>query len=78
MDLKNGFEQMECSCYRCTKERVEADKDNPKYQSPIGDARMMRFFRCSSCGNKRCPHAADHRLECTGSNEPGQKGSLYE
>jgi hypothetical protein len=33
---------------------------------------------CPTCGNKRCPKANDHRNECTGSNEPGQKGSAYE
>jgi len=32
---------------------------------------------CSICGNKRCPHAADHDLACTNSNEPGQPGSNY-
>lgn len=32
---------------------------------------------CSICGNKRCPHANNHRLDCTGSNEPGQSGSAY-
>jgi len=32
---------------------------------------------CSTCGNKRCPKAADHNLACTGSNEPGQEGSAY-
>lgn len=32
---------------------------------------------CSSCGNKRCPHATDHKFVCTGSNEPGQEGSVY-
>ena len=32
---------------------------------------------CEICGNKRCPHATDHEYECTNSNEPGQKGSLY-
>ena len=36
------------------------------------------FIICPDCGNKRCPKATDHRLECTGSNEPGQKGSRYE
>jgi hypothetical protein len=35
------------------------------------------FLVCSICGNKRCPHATDHRLTCTGSNEPGQIGSSY-
>lgn len=33
---------------------------------------------CSICGNKRCPHATDHNLECTNSNDPGQIGSWYE
>lgn len=37
----------------------------------------MRMVVCPSCGNKRCPHANDHRNGCTGSNEPGQPGSAY-
>ncbi|MGV4207664.1 hypothetical protein [Citrobacter freundii] len=37
----------------------------------------MRFVVCPECGNKRCPHANDHRNACTGSNEPGQVGSAY-
>jgi hypothetical protein len=36
-----------------------------------------RMILCGTCGNKRCPHATDHRLACTGSNEPGQLGSSY-
>lgn len=36
-----------------------------------------RFVVCPECGNKRCPHANDHRNSCTGSNEPGQEGSSY-
>ena len=40
--------------------------------------RMSTFIVCPKCGNKRCPHATDHNLECTNSNEPGQKGSRYE
>lgn len=35
------------------------------------------FFVCQKCGNKRCPHATDHALACTNSNEPGQVGSAY-
>jgi uncharacterized protein YlaI len=66
----------ECGCYNCTKERVEARHRTPKALSWHPD--LMRMFLCPKCGNKRCPHATDHRLECTGSNEPGQKGSLYE
>ena len=66
----------DCSCYRCTEARVRADPQ------PVGfggtDARLHRMFICETCGNKRCPHATDHRHACTGSNEPGQKGSAYE
>jgi hypothetical protein len=29
------------------------------------------------CGNKRCPKASDHDLPCSGSNKPGQTGSVY-
>lgn len=27
---------------------------------------------------KRCPHASDHDLTCTNSNDPGQPGSVYQ
>lgn len=37
----------------------------------------MRMVLCPTCGNKRCPKAADHRNACTGSNEPGKPGSVY-
>ena len=37
----------------------------------------LRMVLCPDCGNKRCPHANDHRNACTGSNEPGQPGSAY-
>ncbi|MCU2521151.1 hypothetical protein N8S40_01200 [Enterobacter hormaechei subsp. steigerwaltii] len=37
----------------------------------------MRFVVCPDCGNKRCPHANDHRNACTGSNEPGQEGGAH-
>ncbi len=40
-------------------------------------ALMLRMILCPECGNKRCQKASDHRLECTGSNEPGQAGSVY-
>jgi hypothetical protein len=35
------------------------------------------MITCPLCGNKRCPRASDHLLTCTGSNEPGQIGSVY-
>jgi hypothetical protein len=39
--------------------------------------RMTKMILCPRCGNKRCPHANDHRNACTGSNDPGQPGSAY-
>lgn len=42
------------------------------------DPVTVRMALCPDCGNKRCPKANDHRNTCTGSNEPGQKGSAYE
>lgn len=41
---------------------------------PVAFARMIV---CRECGNKRCPHASDHDQPCTGSNEPGQPGSIF-
>lgn len=38
---------------------------------------LTRMIVCPRCGNKRCPKATDHHLDCTGSNEPGQTGSIY-
>ncbi len=40
--------------------------------------RRMIMILCPLCGNKRCPHATDHNLACTDSNQPGQKGSIYD
>ncbi|HCR1903897.1 TPA: hypothetical protein ONC25_001208 [Enterobacter asburiae] len=51
----------DCSCHTCR---------------PVTFA-DSRFVVCPECGNKRCPHANDHRNACTGSNEPGQEGSAY-
>ncbi|HGG8857794.1 TPA: hypothetical protein ACJJWP_003474 [Enterobacter roggenkampii] len=51
----------DCSCHTCR---------------PVTFA-DSRFVVCPVCGNKRCPHANDHRNACTGSNEPGQEGSAY-
>lgn len=63
------------NCHHCLNvieaARVAATNNE---QLPLGVARMVL---CPTCGNKRCPHASDHRLGCTGSNEPGQPGSIY-
>ena len=42
---------------------------------PLNLTRYM--IVCPDCGNKRCPKATHHDNSCTGSNEPGQAGSMY-
>lgn len=54
-----------CPCLAC----VPADAD------PLSFVAQMHV--CPHCGNKRCPGAANHDNTCSGSNEPGQPGSLY-
>jgi hypothetical protein len=58
----------ECWCYECNKDR-KTDSGWPWT--------MSYMIVCPTCGNKRCPKATDHTLECTNSNEPNQKGSRY-
>lgn len=68
IDLPGLEEQMQIAlkvdCHRCFEE--------------AGGWASVRMFLCPTCRNKRCPKATDHRLSCTNSNEPGQKGSVYE
>lgn len=63
-----------CACYQCTEEFC---LENPLPPEEGLDYRMHRMFLCAKCGNKRCPHATDHRHMCTGSNAAGQRGSRY-
>ena len=49
--------------------RPPVDEEHPRVPT--------RMSLCPICGFKRCPGAADHRNRCTGSNQPGQLGSLY-
>jgi hypothetical protein len=62
-DLYSG-----CPCYRC---------ESPNWREIIPGVPAARMCLCPQCGNKRCPAAADHDNPCSGSNEPGQPGSLY-
>jgi len=50
-------------CHRCRHESAQP---------------VTHMITCPTCGNKRCPKASDHRLACTGSNAPGQTGSVYQ
>ena len=56
-----------CSCIRC--------QESHNRQTGVF---MFYMSLCPICGNKRCPKATHHRLDCTNSNNPGQKGSDYE
>lgn len=62
-------ENARCYCYNCNEHYTEPGQVVPYV--------MSRMILCPTCGNKRCPHATDHNLACTGSNEPGQPGSRY-
>jgi len=57
----------QCPCLRCLTERDKA----------AGRFWQSAMQLCPTCWNKRCPKGTDHNFECTGSNEPGQKGSSY-
>lgn len=60
-----------CGCRRCNDEEWEA-------LGSIGlPPTMFWMTLCLTCGNKRCPHATDHRNLCTHSNELDQPGSFY-
>ena len=61
--------------------RKHWEEDAGKHAVAVGDVLLnpvgMHMMLCGTCGNKRCPKATDCSLECTGSNEPGQDGSIY-
>ena len=68
MLISNKMKTSGCGCSKCWGEWA---KQQEKRVFPP-------FIVCSVCGNKRCPKATDHELGCSGSNDPGQKGSRYE
>jgi hypothetical protein len=57
-----SIQQGKCGCHQCIKDRNEM---------------AWHMVLCKTCGNKRCPHATDHRHACTNSNDTGQPGSVY-
>lgn len=61
---------MACHCRKCIRDRNERDACGFSIEH-------TRMIVCKTCGNKRCPHANDHRFACTDSNEIGQEGSAY-
>lgn len=63
------LDKNQCRCYNC----LSKVKDQNGW--PVT---MYTFIVCPICGNKRCPRATDHNLECTNSNDPRQPGSRYQ
>lgn len=63
-----------CGCIRCVDKRM-AGSARDVFLGPMVPGWR---YACEQCGNKRCPHHTDHTLACTGSNEPGQPGSVYQ
>ena len=63
-----------CRCIKCTDARRTLAIENEDLVAWLRESIMIL---CPICGNKRCPKASNHELECTGSNEPGQEGSVY-
>ncbi len=61
----------QCECHQCIKDH------NLKYPRTGLPLNTMRMILCPICGNKRCPHASNHRFECTRSNDVNQKGSIF-
>lgn len=59
-------------CLQC---RDEAQQKIDSLHSGVFPAYQM--IVCRACSNKRCPKATNHRLDCSNSNEPGQRGSAY-
>lgn len=57
-------EKLKCWCHKC-------------YEEQVGVPNYRWMVLCPTCGNKRCPKATDHKLECTNSNKPNQEGSYY-
>lgn len=67
----------------CCRKHWEEDSNRHPLDLGVGGMALfnaigMPFMVCKTCGCKRCPKATDCALDCTGSNEPGQPGSIYE
>jgi hypothetical protein len=68
-----GSVRIDCWCITCDSTIAEAQCDNGELWASL----KRPFIVCPDCGNKRCPRASHHNHACTGSNEPGQMGSVY-
>lgn len=77
-DSSTGFERAQSAL--SAKQPGEGDtnwpdptaKPNPLCGCSECNPRAWWMVVCGICGNKRCPHASDHRFQCSGSNAVGQ------
>jgi len=67
-EMKAAYGIEGCGCYQCVSAVIS--------QRPFPENMFFPFIVCETCGNKRCPRAEFHENECSGSNEPGQPGSV--
>lgn len=63
-----------CGCHHCLDHFRSGAPGRP---SDVFALFPIGMVLCPDCGNKRCPHANDHRWACTASNDTGQLGSAY-
>jgi hypothetical protein len=61
-------------CYTCDQKQREGLTIIEQFEK-FGS--LGAFIVCPTCGNKRCPKATWHENACSGSNEPGQPGSIF-
>lgn len=60
----------DCGCLMCIRARGDVLYGLPR--------ELTEMILCPSCGNKRCPHATNHKYLCTNSNDMNQEGSVYQ
>jgi len=63
--LPDGNEA-DCPCTSCL---VTNDGYLDRRITYLGEKVIWWMVICPICGNKRCPHAENHRNECTGTKE---------
>lgn len=68
---------MKCGCIKCLDEGWKPGDPADNGIAALVKPSRRQMVVCPICEFKRCPHASDHEFACTGSNEPGQLGSVY-
>lgn len=69
-------EEIDCWCFECRRDIPVAGSEDFQIDPNLNIQRSWftegntRMFLCPRCGNKRCPHATDHREACSGQTNP--------